>query len=110
MPASKRSESEVGPAATQDKSVVDNRARRRYEIRIGGSLAGYSNYKRSPRTVVFTETVVEPRFRGRGVGSRLIAAALADAERRGLRIVPRCSFVQDFIRLQPDPPAVRSAV
>jgi uncharacterized protein len=110
MPASKQTESEASPAATLDKAVVDNRARQRYEIRINGELAGYSLYKWLPGTVVFTETVIAPRFRGQGTGSRLIAAALADAERRDLRIVPRCPFVQDFIRLQPDPRALRSAV
>jgi predicted GNAT family acetyltransferase len=90
-----------------DKSVSDNRSLSRYEIEVHGELAGFSAYQRRGDLLVFTETVVDPRFRGRGIGARLVAAALADAERRELRVMPRCSFVQDFLRLQPDP---RSAV
>jgi uncharacterized protein len=84
-------------------TVKDNPRERRYEIHLNGELAGYSAYQRRPGMLIFTHTEIEPRFRGRGIGSRLIAAALADAERRSLRVVPRCAFVQDFIRLRPDP-------
>jgi predicted GNAT family acetyltransferase len=90
---------------SETKTVADNPRERRYEIHLNGELAGYCAYQRLPETIVFTHTEIEPRFRGRGVGSRLIAAALADAERQQLRVIPRCDFVQDFIRLRPDPVA-----
>ena len=60
---------------TESKTVADNPRERRYEIHLNGELAGYCAYQRRPGTIVFTHTEVEPRFRGRGVGSRLIAAA-----------------------------------
>jgi uncharacterized protein len=87
---------------TEIETVADNRRARRYEIYLDGELAGYCAYQRRPGTIVFTHTEVEPRFRGRGVGSRLIAAALADAERQE-RVVPRCEFVQDFVTRGPVP-------
>ena len=87
------------------ETVADNRRERRYEIHLDGELAGYCAYQRRPGTIVFTHTEIEPRFRGRGLGSRLIAAALADAEGQELRVVPRCEFVQDFIRRGPVPVA-----
>ena len=86
-----------------DKSATDNHALSRYEIEVNGELAGFSVYQRRGGMLIFTETVVDPRFQGRGVGTRLVAAALADAERRELRVMPRCSFIQNFLRLQPDP-------
>lgn len=94
---------------TETKTVVDNPREHRYEIHLDGELAGYCAYQRRPETIVFAHTEIEPRFRGRGVGSRLIAAALADAEQQGLRVVPRCEFVQDFIRRGPDPVASPSS-
>jgi uncharacterized protein len=84
-------------------TVKDNPSERRYEINLNGELAGYCTYQRRPGMLVFTHTEIEARFRGRGIGSRLIGAALMDAERRGLKVLPRCEFVQDFIRLRPDP-------
>ncbi len=90
---------------TESKTVADNPRERRYEIHLNGELAGYCAYQRRPGTIVFTHTEVEHRFRGRGVGSRLIAAAQADAERQDLRVVPRCEFVQEFIRRGADPVA-----
>lgn len=42
----------------------DNHAMRRFEIRFDGRVAGYIDYKLRPGTIVFTETVVEPRFAG----------------------------------------------
>ena len=83
---------------SQRTEIVDNRRERRYEIHLDGELADYCVYERRPGTIVFTHTEIEPRFRGKGVGSRLIAAALADAERQELAVLPRCEFVQDFIR------------
>lgn len=90
---------------TEIETVTDNPHERRYDIHLDGELAGYCAYQRRPGTIVFTHTEIEPRFRGRGIGSRLIAAALADAERQELRVLPRCEFVQDFIRRGPVPVA-----
>ena len=97
------------PTTATDRTVADNPTLSRYEIRVGSEVAGYSSYRRRGDLIIFLETVIDPRFRGHGLGSRLVAAALADAESRDLRIMPRCSFVQRFLRLQPDPPTAIEA-
>ena len=38
----------------------------------------------------------------RGVGSRLIRAALDSARDQGLRVVPQCPFVRAFIERHPE--------
>lgn len=71
---------------------------RRFEALANGEVAGYAEYRRGPERIVFTHTVVEPRFEGRGVASRLIRFALDDSRRRGLKVTPFCPFVRDYIR------------
>lgn len=63
----------------------------------GEEVAGYAEYRRGPRRITFTHTVVEPRFEGRGVASRLIRHALDDSRRRGLAVTAICPFVRSYI-------------
>ncbi len=77
-------------------SVTDNRAANRYELAVDGVTA-FAEYQRRDDVLTFTHTVVPPEIGGRGVGSRLIAGALADVRAQGLKIVPQCSFVAAYL-------------
>ena len=77
--------------------IVDNPAARRWEARLGGEVAGYAEYRTLPGRVIFTHTVVEPRFEGRGIGTRLARTVLDDAVARGLRITPHCPFIRAYL-------------
>jgi predicted GNAT family acetyltransferase len=78
--------------------IANNVAERRWEARLGGELAGYAEYGESPSRVVFTHTVVEPEFEGRGIGSALARSALDAAVAAGKRIVPYCPFIGAYLR------------
>ena len=78
--------------------VRDNRRELRYEALAGGELLGLIRYRIEPGLVVLVHTDVAPSAEGKGVGSRLVGGALADIRRRGLRVVPICPFVADYIR------------
>ena len=54
-------------------------------------------YVREPGTVVLVHTEIEPKAEGQGVGSQLVAGALADIRSRGLKLVPVCPFVRAYI-------------
>ena len=82
--------------------VKDNRGELRYEALAGGELLGQIRYRLEPGLVVLVHTDVEPSAEGKGVGSRLVGGALADIRRRGLRVVPICPFVADYIRRHPE--------
>jgi predicted GNAT family acetyltransferase len=52
--------------------------------------------------VAFTHTVVEPRFEGQGIGTRLARAALDDAVGHDLRITPYCPFIRAYLERHPE--------
>lgn len=72
--------------------VTDNQAKSRYELVVDGVTA-YADYRIVGDRIVFPHTLVPPEIGGRGVGAKLVNAALDDAEARGLTVVPECSFV-----------------
>lgn len=78
--------------------VVDNPEQDRYEARIDGALAGFSEYQLTPKLVVFTHTEVLPEFEGQGVASALTKFALDDIRNQGVReVLPVCPFVKRWI-------------
>lgn len=82
--------------------VVRNPARRRYEIWSGDELAGYSAYRESGDSLVFTHTEIDSAFSGQRLGTTLVREALDDAVRRERTIVPLCPFVTRVLRQTSD--------
>jgi uncharacterized protein len=78
-------------------TVRDNPPESRYEIHDGEHLAGFSVYRLTDDTIAFTHTEIDPEFRGRGLAGRLVTAALDDARRRGLAVLPFCPYVREVI-------------
>ncbi|HLU98369.1 MAG TPA: GNAT family N-acetyltransferase [Thermobifida alba] len=87
-----------------DVEVTDAPERGRYEIRVdGGEVAGYADYRTTTDgLVVFTHTEVDPSYKGRGVGGRLVRGALDDVRARGARVLPVCPFVRKWLEGHPD--------
>lgn len=87
---------------TTQTEVVRDDALGRFVARVDGAEAGYAEYVREGGTVRFTHTVVDPAFEGRGVGSALVATALATAREDGSDVLPQCSFVRAHLQRHPD--------
>lgn len=85
-----------------EPTVTDNAEQRRYEIHVGGEVAGFAAYRRRPGELVFTHTEVDPAYEGQGLGGRLARAALDDARTRGLAVVPVCPFIASYIDRHPE--------
>jgi predicted GNAT family acetyltransferase len=81
--------------------VRDNAALSRYELDAEGHTA-FSNYRLTPGVITFTHTEVPAQLRERGIGSALVQGALTAARARGLKVVPRCSFVAHYIAAHPE--------
>ncbi|HEY2655818.1 MAG TPA: GNAT family N-acetyltransferase [Solirubrobacteraceae bacterium] len=77
--------------------VLDVPERFRFEIRVDGELAGFTEYRRRPGLIAFTHTLIDPRFEGQGLASRLVQTALSEARDAGLAVLPFCPFVRGYI-------------
>jgi predicted GNAT family acetyltransferase len=80
--------------------VVDNEARRRYELQLEGGVA-FIDYTNAGDVRTLTHAEVPVALRGGGIAARLTAGALELARGRGLKVVPRCPYVADFINRHP---------
>ncbi|MET3723577.1 GNAT family N-acetyltransferase [Sphingomonas trueperi] len=85
----------------ENDDVQNNVAASRYELVTPRGIA-FSEYRRHDDIVVFTHTVVPKALEGQGIGSRLIAGALADVRAQGLRLISRCPFVSAYLQRHPD--------
>jgi len=81
--------------------VRNNEERSRYELEAEGHTA-FAAYEIDGGVITFTHTVVPSALQGMGIGSKLIAAALADARSRGLKVEPQCPFVAAYIAKHPE--------
>lgn len=95
---------DISPAAgdRDDVSVADNPSAFRYELRLGDEVVGTIRYRSERSAIALLHTEVDPDLEGRGLGGRLVAWALDDIRRRGLRAVPMCSFVRSYVAEHPE--------
>ena len=84
-------------AQTPELDVRDNMESLCYDALIDGEVIGTVVYEYSGPRIVFLHTIVDPEFRGRGIGTTLVAAALDDVRARGLKLSNYCAFVSEFI-------------
>jgi len=81
--------------------VSNNEAEQRYELEVDGALA-IAAYRLRDDRITFTHTEVPDALEGRGIGSKLVKAALDDARAKGLKVVPACPFVKHYMDKHPE--------
>ncbi len=87
---------------SNDVLVADNPGHLRYEVHVGGTLAGFATYSRHADTITVLHTEIEPEFEHHGLAGALARYALDDIRRRGLRVIPTCPFFAQYIREHPE--------
>jgi uncharacterized protein len=94
---------ESGPETADATPVItDNQAESRYEVRVGGELAGFVVYHLRGQQINLIHTEVDPRFQGLGLASHLARFSLDDARKRHLAVLPSCPYVRSWIGKHPD--------
>lgn len=97
-----RAATTIERVSTDELVVEDNAERRRYEARLGDKVVGTIVYSLAPDRITLIHTEIDPAFEGKGIASRLAAGALDDVRRRGLALVPVCSFVRSYLGRHPE--------
>jgi predicted GNAT family acetyltransferase len=99
---------------TPELTVRNDPQAGQYELLADGVRLGLAQYQAGPTALAFVHTEIAPEVGGRGLGGVLIREALDDVRRRGLAVLPYCTFVRHFIQTHPEyldlvPPDRRSA-
>lgn len=85
-----------------DVDVVHEPARRRFLARWEEHESQLVYLEVDPHTVDFRNTYVHPSARGKGVGEKLVRAALEWARAEGMTVIPSCWFVETVVRRHPE--------
>ena len=93
---------QVDAGDVSDATVVDSFEESRYEILLGGEVAGMLHYRRHGDLVELAHTEIDQAFEGRGLAGRLASAALADARARSTPVRVTCPFVQSYLPRHPE--------
>ncbi len=83
-------------------TVRDNPEARRYELVLDGGVVGELVYRQRPKGRVFLHTEISEELEGRGLGTRLVESALDDVRAHGLKVIPLCPFVSEYLRRHPE--------
>ena len=78
--------------------VVDAPERSRFEARLGSELVGISQYEIRDRVIALLHTEIDADQEGKGLGSQLARAVLADVRARDLTVIVRCPFLAAYVR------------
>ncbi len=81
--------------------VTDNAAESRFELRQDARLAELFYHLRGDRLALI-HTEVPAELEGRGIGGRLVTAAVDRAVREGLTLVPLCPFARGWLERHPE--------
>lgn len=92
----------VNVGVITDMTVRENSGARTYDAIVDGRVVGTIVYEHEGQRTAFFHTIVEPEFRGQGIGTRLVREALEDIRAKGTTLSNYCGFVSDFISAHPE--------
>jgi predicted GNAT family acetyltransferase len=83
-------------------SISDNGPRSRFELRVGGELAGWLDYRPGGDSIIVAHTEVVGGREGEGLGGALVRHALEAARSAGKTVIATCPFAVSYIDRHPE--------
>jgi len=84
-----------------DTEITHAADRDRYVLTVDGSPVGKALYTDDGATRTFVHTEVDPQFGGHGLGTQLVAFAVADARAAGKSVDATCPLVAAYLLKNP---------
>jgi predicted GNAT family acetyltransferase len=85
--------------------IRHNQAAHSFEAVVDGQIAR-ADYRLEGDVMSIFHTEVPAAFEGRGIAARLVSAAFEYARESGLKVLPACSYVRDYVRRHPETQAL----
>ena len=87
--------------------IAHDAARQRFATETDGQTA-YLEYEQADDVMVITHTIVPSAIGGRGIAGDLVRTAVEYAKAEGLKVDPRCSYADGWMRKHPEYEALRA--
>src|SRR5262245_26810694 len=87
---------------TEDASLRHNPSAHRFELGIGDQVAFLHYRKPTSGPIVIVHTEVPVALEGRGLGGKLVKAAMEAARSEGRQVEPRCPFARSYLERHPE--------
>ena len=92
----------INVTSTDDDGVFsDNTAAHRFELAFANGTV-VVEYEPALGALTITHTKVPKALEGRGLGSRIAGLIVAEARRRGVRLIPVCPFFAGYLKKHPE--------
>jgi predicted GNAT family acetyltransferase len=85
----------------EELKIINNTERSRFEIALDGEFA-ILDYRFYKNNIAFMHTAVPERMKGKGIGSKLVLAAIDFAVQQNKKIMLYCSFAAKFVKAHPE--------
>lgn len=82
---------------------LDHEADRgRFSLWHGSTYIGFIGYRSEDQVVTIQHTIVNEEFGRQGYARALVTLVLDKFRDQGVKIIPECSYVQDYLRRYPE--------
>ncbi|MET4697936.1 putative GNAT family acetyltransferase [Constrictibacter sp. MBR-5] len=82
-------------------TLIDNRARSRFELEIDGQVV-FADYRRRGTDLIIPHVEAPPALRGTGAAGRLMQAVMEQVRAEGAKVTPLCSYAAAWLRRHPE--------